>query len=248
MKKLISPKLASCLKISSKPHSFCPGCGHGLILKTLGNVIDELKIADRSVFLMDIGCSLLAWDFFDIPSSQTHHGRTTATAVGYKLAKPESIVIAYMGDGGGYAIGLQNLIHACLRNSPISVILVNNTNYGMTGGQMAPTTLVNQKTDSTPYGKNEDIFGQAMLGPELLTKVASRNAYLARTSVSKPLLLKMALRKCLENQINQKSFSFLEILSFCPTNWHTNANQTFDFIKVMETYFPVKETKALKAS
>jgi 2-oxoglutarate/2-oxoacid ferredoxin oxidoreductase subunit beta len=243
MKKVILPKMASCLKVESKPHLFCPGCGHGIILKNLGLVIDELKIADQTVFLMDIGCSLLAWDFFNLPSSQTHHGRTTATAVGYKLAVPSKIVIAYMGDGGGYAIGLQNLIHACLRNTAISVILVNNANYGMTGGQMAPTTLIGQKTDSTPYGKKEENFGQPLFGPELLSKVANRNAYLARTSVSKPLLLKMAIKKCLENQINQKSFSFLEILSFCPTNWHTNARETFDFIKVMETFFPVGEIK-----
>lgn len=243
MKKIQIPGFPSCFNINSKPHKFCPGCGHGIILKFLGEVIDELKIAQKTVFLVDIGCSLLAWDFFNLPSAQTHHGRTTATAVGYKLAKPESIVIAYMGDGGGYAIGLQNLIHACLRNNPISVILVNNTNYGMTGGQMAPTTMENQITDSSPFGKNSKISGKPLLGPELLSKVAWENAYLARTSVSKPLIMKNYIRKCLENQINNRAFSFLEILSFCPTNWKTDALKTLETIKKMEEFFPIGEIK-----
>jgi len=243
MKKVKTPDFPRCYKIESKPHKFCPGCGHGIILKILGEVIDELNIADKAVFLVDIGCSLLAWDFFNLPSTQTHHGRTTATAVGYKLAKPDTTVIAYMGDGGGYAIGLQNLIHACLRNNPVSVILVNNTNYGMTGGQMAPTTMNDQITDSTPFGKHPEISGQTLFGPELLSKVAWESAYLARASVSKPLVMKNFIKKCLENQINKNAFSFLEILSFCPTNWRTNAKETFEFIKKMEEYFPVGELK-----
>lgn len=209
MEKAIKNNLAACVKLSSKPHKFCPGCGHGIVLKYLAETIDELKMADKAVFLVDIGCSLLAWDYFDLPSAQTHHGRTTAEAVGFKLAKPNSIVIAYMGDGGGYAIGLQNLIHACLRNNPISVVLVNNTNYGMTGGQAAPTTLIGQKTVTSPNGKKPEISGQPFMGPELLSKVAWPNAFLARSSVLKPLLLKAMIRKSLENQVANQSFSFL---------------------------------------
>lgn len=241
MSKIIEPNIALCIQKESLPHKFCPGCGHGIILKMLGQAIDELNILDKSVFLMDIGCSLLAWDYFNLPSSQTHHGRTTSTAVGYKLAKPESVVIAYMGDGGGYAIGLQNLIHACLRNNPISVFLVNNVNYAMTGGQMAPTTMTNQITDTSPSGKNPEISGNVLSGPKLLAKVAWKNAYLARTSVSKPLIMKTYIRKCLGNQINNQSFSFLEILSFCPTNWHTNAKKTLEFMQKMENIFPLGE-------
>lgn len=247
MNKVQLPNFPSSFNVNSKPHKFCPGCGHGITLKMLGFVIDELKIADKTIFLADIGCSLLAWDFFNLPSTQTHHGRTTATAVGYKLANPESIVIAYMGDGGGYAIGLQNLIHACLRNNPISVILINNANYGMTGGQMAPTTMERQKTDTTPLGKNPEISGKTIFGPELLSKVAWDNAYLARASVSKPLVLKTFLKNCLENQIKNQAFSFLEVLSFCPTNWRTNAKETLEFIKKMEEYFPVGEIKIKKS-
>lgn len=237
------PKISNCVNLNSKPHLFCPGCGHGIILKFLGEVIDELKITEKAVFLTDIGCSLLAWDYFNLPSSQTHHGRTTATAVGYKIAAPDSVVIAYMGDGGGYAIGLQNLIHACLRNNPISVILVNNTNYGMTGGQMAPTTLENQVTETTPYGKNFELTGKSLFGPELLARVAWENAYLARASVSKPLVMKNYIKNCLENQIKNQAFSFLEILSFCPTNWKTDALKTLETIKKMEEFFPVGEIK-----
>ena len=136
----------------TKPHLFCPGCGHGIALKQLGYAIDELKIQDKITFGIDIGCSLLAWNFFDIDTIQTHHGRTTPVMVGYKMMKPKRVAIAYMGDGGGYAIGLQSLLHAAFRNDPVTVILVNNSNYAMTGGQMAPTTRIGEITTTTPGG------------------------------------------------------------------------------------------------
>jgi len=238
----MEPNFPKCYKIESKPHKFCPGCGYGIILKNLGFVIDEMGIQRDSVFLTDIGCNLLAWDFFDLPTCQTHHGRTVATAVGFKMANPKKNVICLIGDGGGYAIGLQNLVHACLRNSPITVILVNNTNYGMTGGQFAPTSLDGQITDSTPSGKNPNILGKTFKGPEFLKTVAWEKAYLARGSSATPIMLKGYFQTALETQ-RQGNFSFVEVISACPLNWKTNALETLTRMKELENYFPQGEIK-----
>jgi len=223
-------------RVQSKPDYFCPGCGHGIILKQLGYAIDELGIQGKTTFGIDIGCSLLAWNFFDVDTIQTHHGRTTPVMVGYKMSKPGRIAIAYMGDGGGYAIGLQSLIHACFRNDSITVILVNNGNYAMTGGQMAPTTRPGEITATTPDG-NLSGFGEGFKGPELLTNVAAKNAYIARATVSKPLILRNTLMKALKNQTENKAFSFVEVLSICPTNWKMNAKQCFSRLSEDESYY-----------
>lgn len=236
------PRFPKCFKISSKPHKFCPGCGYGIILKNLGEVIDELGIQENLILLTDIGCNLLAWDFFDLPTAQTHHGRTVATAVGFKMAVPLKNVICLIGDGGGYAIGLQSLIHACLRNNPITIILVNNTNYAMTGGQSAPTTQDWQITDSTPSGKDPKIFGKTFKGPELLKTLAWEEAYLARGSTEKPQILKNHLKTALETQ-KRGNFSFVEVLSACPLNWKTDARETLEKMKVLEKYFFQGEPK-----
>jgi len=235
------PSFPKCYKTESKPHKFCPGCGHPIVLKMLGQVIDELRIAERTVFLIDIGCSLLAWDFFDLPTSQTHHGRTIPVAMGFKKAEPEKIVIAYMGDGGAYAIGLQQTITSCLRNDPITTIVVNNTLYAMTGGQMAPTTVENEITATSPSGKKESEFS-TLEGPELLSSIASKSAYLARGTTDKPLVLKQYLKKALEAQMN-KQFSFVETLSACPLNWKTEANETIIRIQELEKEFKLGEIK-----
>ncbi len=230
-----------CWNRESKPHRFCPGCGHGLVLKALGMAIDELDLAGRTVFACDIGCSLLAWDFFTFPSLQTHHGRTTPVMVGLKRADPDQIAVAYMGDGGGYAIGLQHLISAALRDDPITVILVNNTVYAMTGGQMAPTTLPGQKTETSPFGRDVDATGIPVKGPEMLKAVVHPEAYLARGTVAQVLKLKKAIQKGLEAQM-AGHFSFIEALSTCPTNWRTSASATWAFLeKEMGDYYKVAE-------
>ncbi|MEW5785078.1 MAG: thiamine pyrophosphate-dependent enzyme [Bacillota bacterium] len=214
----------------SKPHRFCPGCGHGLVLKALGLAVDELRLADRVTFACDIGCSLLAWDFFNFPSMQTHHGRTIPVMVGLKRAVPERIAVAYLGDGGGYAIGLQHLVSSALRDDPVTVILVNNTVYAMTGGQMAPTTLINQKTETSPFGRDSGETGTPFRGPEVLSAVVSSEAYLARGTVAQVLKLKKMIQKGLETQMNGH-FAFVEALSTCPTNWRTNAAATWSFLE-----------------
>ncbi|MGI6096939.1 MAG: thiamine pyrophosphate-dependent enzyme [Dethiobacteria bacterium] len=234
--------MPQCWHLESKPHKFCPGCGHGIILKALGMAIDELEIQDRTVFGCDIGCSLLAWNFFDLDSIQTHHGRTTPVIVGLKRANPELIGIAYMGDGGGYAIGLQHLMSAAIRNELITVILANNTVYAMTGGQMAPTTLPEQKTETSPFGRKVKEAGKPVNGPEMLAAVADDNAYIARGSISKVLKLKQIIKKALKNQSEGRGFSFVEVLSSCPTNWRTNAKDTWSYLeKEMSAYYKVKE-------
>lgn len=228
--------------VESKPHKFCPGCGHPLALKALGQVIDELNIQDRLIFGCDIGCSLLAWDFFDVDTVQTHHGRTTPVIVGIKRANPDLICIAYMGDGGGYAIGSQHLVNSAFRNEKVMVLLINNVNYGMTGGQMAPTTLPGQKTETTPYGRDPAETGYPTLGPEMVAAIASPGAYVARGTVANMKQLKRFMKKAVENQVAGNGFSFLEVLSTCPTNWRTNARQTWAFLEEeMARHFKIGE-------
>ena len=231
-------------KKSSKPHKFCPGCGQALALKNLGFAIDELGIQNKTVYGCDIGCSLLTWDMFDIDTIQTHHGRVLPTMVGFKLARPDSIVIAFMGDGGGYAIGAQHLINSVMRNDKVTVILINNANYAMTGGQMAPTTLVGEKTTTTPSGRDINMFGNPIHGPEMLTRITSENAYIARTISTNIADCREKIKKALQNQIENKGFSFVEILSMCPVNWHTNTQESLDFSeKEMIKIFPLGEFK-----
>lgn len=241
---MTNPAFPKSWKESSKPHKFCPGCGQALALKILGYAIDELDIASQTVYGCDIGCSLLTWDMFEIDTIQTHHGRVIPTMVGFKLAKPEAITIAFLGDGGGYAIGAQHLVNAAMRNDNVTVILVNNANYAMTGGQFSPTTLVNQVTDTTPSGRDEKKFGNPLHGPEMIAKIAAPGAYIARTSSNNFEDCKNKIKKALQNQIDGRGFSFVEILSMCPVNWKTNTQASLDYVdKNMAEVFPLGEIK-----
>lgn len=238
------PVIPRSWRIETKPHKFCPGCGHGLVLKCLGEAIDELGIQQRAVFGCDIGCSLLSFDFFNVDSVQTHHGRTTPVVTGIKRANPETICIAYMGDGGGYAIGSQHLVNAAGRNENITVILANNTVYAMTGGQMAPTTMPNQKTETSPYGREPITTGYPMQGPEMVAAITREGAYVARGTIANLRQLKGYIKKALENQMAGRGFSFVEALSSCPTNWRTNAQETWRFVEEdMTNHFKVGELK-----
>jgi len=236
------PVMPRCWRVDTKPHKFCPGCGHGLVLKCLGHAIDDLGIQGRVVFGCDIGCSLLSWDFFNIDTVQTHHGRTTPVMTGVKRARPELICVAYMGDGGGYSIGAQHLVGAAARNEKITVVLANNTQYAMTGGQMAPTTMPGQITETTPYGRDPETTGFPLQGPEMIAAITREGAYVARGSIANLGQLRKFLKKALENQLAGNGFSFVEALSACPTNWRTNAAETWNFIeKKMAGYFNVGE-------
>ncbi len=228
-------------KKSTLPQKFCPGCGQALALKILGFAIDEMGIQNRTLYATDIGCSLLSWNMFDVDTIQTHHGRATPVATGFKLAKPEAVVIAFMGDGGGYAIGAQHLINACMRNDKITIILINNATYAMTGGQMAPTTLVEQKTTTTPTGRKERDFGDPLHGPEMLSQIAAPGAYIARGTSNNFHGLLNLFKKALQNQIDGRGFSFVEVLSMCPVNWKTDAQQSLDFVEQMAKVYPMKQ-------
>jgi 2-oxoglutarate ferredoxin oxidoreductase subunit beta len=146
-----------------------------------------------------------------------------------------------MGDGGGYAIGLQSLLHATFRNNPISVFVLNNTGYSMTGGQMAPTSIPGEITTTSPAGKDPKTSGRAFHGPELIKQLSDDKSYIARASVSNPILLQKMIKKTLENQIKNNSFSFLEVLVPCPTNWKTTAKESFEFLSKLENEFPIGE-------
>jgi 2-oxoglutarate ferredoxin oxidoreductase subunit beta len=239
----MEPSFPKCWKKETKPHKFCPGCGQALALRILGYAIDELNLAGKMVYGCDIGCSLLTWNMFDIDTVQTHHGRVLPTMVGFKLARPEIITLAFMGDGGGYAIGAQHLINSAMRNDKVTVILVNNANYAMTGGQLAPTTLVDQKTETTPLGRKVQNFGEPLHGPEMLAKIAAEDAFIARGTSNDFLGLKNLFKKALENQINGRGFSFVEVLSMCPVNWKTDAKESIAFIEEMKKNYPLGEIK-----
>lgn len=231
---MIEPRVAKVLNMDSKPSNFCPGCGYGIILKTLGEVLDEMELAPRTVFGIDIGCNLLAWDYFGLDTIQTHHGRVTATIAGYKRAQKESVTIGIAGDGGLYAIGLQALLHTAHRDEPVTVIGVNNTVYAMTGGQSAPTTTYHEVTDTTPDGKFTN--KRPFLGPELVADVSEKGAFIARASVNNIPNMKMMMKRAIQAQLDGH-FSLLEIISYCPTNWHTDAKGTIEFAaKLGETY------------
>lgn len=209
----------------AKEAKFCPGCGHPIVLRFLHMVLKEKQLEKQSVLGLDIGCSLLAWDFLPINTFQTHHGRVTATMVGYKRAQPDSLSFAYTGDGGAYAIGMQSLMWAAIRNEPITVIVINNSNYAMTGGQTAPTSYKGQITDTNPSG----FQGESVFGPELVRNV-NKKAYIARTAVNDPKQVKEYLEKAIEAQ-QAGNFSMVEFLSYCPTNWKTKGAETNKYLE-----------------
>lgn len=238
----VPPRLSKAQNTDEGVSKFCPGCGHGIVLKTLALMIDELDIQDKTVFGCDIGCSLLAWNYFNVDSIQTHHGRTTPVIYGVTRANPGTIGIAYMGDGGGLAIGAQHLVNAAVRNEKMLVLLVNNTNYGMTGGQMAPTTMPGQKTETSPYGRDIEETGKPTKGAEMVSAIVdTERAYVSRGTVGNIRQLRTMMKKALTNVANGTGFSYLEVLSLCPLNWRTNNVATWDRLKTMEDYFKVGE-------
>ncbi|GBF22832.1 2-oxoglutarate/2-oxoacid ferredoxin oxidoreductase subunit beta [Candidatus Gastranaerophilus sp. (ex Termes propinquus)] len=237
----LEPIIAKAQNASIGAAKFCPGCGHGMVLKTLANTIDDLDLQQRTVFGCDIGCSLLAWNYLNVDTVQTHHGRTTPTIYGVTRALPGTIGIAYMGDGGGLAIGAQHLVNAAVRSENMLIVLVNNTNYGMTGGQMAPTTLPGQVTETTPYGRDIETTGRPARGAEMVAAIADpEKAFVSRASVSNLRKLRTTFTKALKN-VDKGGFSYVEVLSLCPINWRTNAPDSWDRLKTMEEFFEVKD-------
>ena len=200
---------------------FCPGCNHGTIHRLVAEAIDEYGVQNRTIGVASVGCSVFLYSYFDIDVVESPHGRAAAVATGVKRARPDCFVFTYQGDGDLAAIGTAEIIHAANRGEDISVIFVNNTIYGMTGGQMAPTTLVGQKTSTSPFGRNQEKDGAPMRMAELLAQLEGV-AFSARVAVNTPKNLmdaKRQIKKAFRYQVEGKGFSFIEALSACPTNW-----------------------------
>ena len=214
------------------PTHYCPGCGHGIVHRLIAEIIDDMDIRDKTIGLAPVGCAVLAYNYLDIDMCEAAHGRPPAVATGIKRVHPDKIVFSYQGDGDLAAIGMAEIIHTASRSENITVIFVNNAVYGMTNGQMAPTTLLNQKTLTTPQGRNERDDGYPIRICELLATIDG-SRFLARTSITSAkniIKTKRLLEKGFKSQIEKKGFSLIEILSPCPVYWRMTPNDSMKFI------------------
>jgi 2-oxoisovalerate ferredoxin oxidoreductase beta subunit len=225
---------------------YCPGCGHGILHKLIAEAVDDFGIQDRTILVNSVGCSVFAYYYFDIGNVQCAHGRAPAVATGIKRARPDSIVMTYQGDGDLAAIGGNEILHAANRGEGITVFFVNNAIYGMTGGQMAPTTLIGQKTTTTPGGRTVDQAGFPLRMVEILNTLDAP-VFLARVSLQDPahtMKTRKAVRTAIRNQVEGKGFSLVEVLSPCPTGWKMDPAEACDWIpKAMLDVFPLSQLR-----
>ena len=220
---------------------YCPGCGHGIAHRMICEAIDELGIQGDAISMSPVGCAAMMYDYINIDFIEAAHGRAPATAAGIKRVLPDKVVFTYQGDGDLASIGMAEIIHAANRGEKICVFFINNAIYGMTGGQMAPTTLIGQKATTCPQGRDAELTGYPIRMCELLTSLETP-AYIERVSLAKPYIAKAkkAIKKAFQNQIDRKGFSFVEILSTCPTNWGLSPLDAFDWqMKNMIPYYPL---------
>lgn len=240
-------------KIFSRPKSlrdipthYCPGCGHGTVHRLIAEVVDELGIRERVIGIAPVGCAVIAYDYWDFDCSEAAHGRALAVATAIKRVRPQNIVFTYQGDGDLAAIGTNETIHAANRGENLTVILINNAIYGMTGGQMAPTTLLGQKTATTPQGRDAKLQGWPLKISEMLAGLSGVK-YVERTSLDSPqeiIKTKKAIKQAFVNQIEMTGFSLVEILSPCPTYWDMSPKEALDWIRnTMTKEFPLGRIK-----
>jgi len=220
--------------------TYCPGCHHGIITRLIGEAIDDLGIAERTVGIAPVGCSVFAYLWYKCDALQVAHGRASAVATGVKRAKPDLIVFSYQGDGDFASIGTAESIHAANRGENITVIFVNNQVYGMTGGEMAPTTLVDQRTTTTPEGRDAKLFGYPIRFSEMIAQLDAP-AYVTRQALYDTKRITdaaKAIKKGFENQVNGNGYSLIELLATCPTNWRMTPIQANEHVKnvVTEVY------------
>ena len=222
--------------------TYCPGCSHGIIHKLVAESLVELDILEKSIAIAPVGCSVMAYNFFNCDGIQASHGRAPAVATGVKRTVPDKIVFTYQGDGDLASIGTAEIIHAAHRGENITVIFVNNAIYGMTGGQMAPTTLIEQVTSTSPYGRKQDGAGLPLKVSEMMAQIPSAT-YIERVSVHDVDNInkaKRAIKKAFEYQVTGKGFSMIEILASCPIGWNMNAVDSMKFVKdKMMPYYPL---------
>ncbi|MBD3232179.1 MAG: MFS transporter [candidate division Zixibacteria bacterium] len=228
--------------LTGVPMRYCPGCGHGIAHRLVAEVIEELGVRERSVGVVPVGCSVFLDEYINCDGIQGPHGRGPAIATGIKRSKPNVIVFSYQGDGDLASIGMAETIHAAARSENITIIFINNAIYGMTGGQMAPTTLVGMRSTTCPAGRSIEVNGYPFKMCELLATLPGAS-YLARTSLDKAanvIKTKKAIEKAFKTQIQGKGFSMVEILSPCPTDWGMTPRAAIDRLKdEMIPYFPL---------
>ena len=228
--------------LQNRVNHYCPGCNHGIIHRLVAEAIDELNIREKTIAVAPVGCAVLAYNYFNCDSQQAAHGRAPAVATGIKRVLPDRVVFTYQGDGDLASIGMAEIIHAANRGENITVIFVNNAIYGMTGGQMAPTTLVGQKTTTSPYGRDAATAGHPIKVTEMLNTLTSP-AFLARVSVHDPknvMKAKEAIKKAFELQVKGVGFSLVEVLSTCPTNWGLSPVEALKWLETnMIPVFPL---------
>ncbi len=216
-----------------KVSGFCPGCMHSTVIKLIGEVLEELDVVERTACVLGIGCCGLHMDYMAYDNTTAPHGRACAVATGIKRTNPDSLVFTYQGDGDFASIGLAESMSAANRGENISVIFINNGIYGMTGGQMAPTTLLGMKASTAPFGRKAEEHGYPMHMCEILDRLEAP-VYLVRTSCNNPANVtktKNAIRKAFQNQLDGKGFSMVEIVTGCPTNWGMDALQSLEYIE-----------------
>ncbi len=221
---------------------YCPGCTHGIIHRLVAEVLEELGVTGKTVGIASVGCSVFSYNYFNCDMIQAPHGRAPAVATGAKRANPDNVVFTYQGDGDLAAIGTAETVHSAARGENITLIFVNNAIYGMTGGQMAPTTLPKQVTQTSPYGRDVTVVGYPVKVCEMLSQIDGAT-YLERVAVNNVKNIKkakQAIKKAFQYQIEGKGFTLVEVLSTCPTNWGLNPKDALKWLdENMETYYPL---------
>lgn len=240
-------------QIFSRPRSlkdthfhYCPGCGHSILHRLIAEVIDELDIREQIIGVPPAGCAVLAYNYFDIDMCESAHGRGCALATGLKRSLPDKVVFTYQGDGDMAAIGTAETLHAANRGEKFTTIFVNNAVYGMTGGQMAPTTMLGQKTTTSPFGRRSEVEGHPLKITELIAQLDGA-AFVARCSLATPAKVratKKAIRHAFELQMEGRGYTLVEVLSPCPTNWKVSPLEAFRSLEdTMEKVYPLGTLK-----
>jgi 2-oxoglutarate ferredoxin oxidoreductase subunit beta len=225
--------------LTERSTHYCPGCGHGIIHRLVAELLTELELAPRTIAVAPVGCAVFAYDYLAIDWLEAPHGRAPAVATGIRRVRPDAFVLTYQGDGDLAAIGTAEIVHAAARGERITAVFVNNGIYGMTGGQMAPTTLIGQKTTSSPSGREASLAGYPILITEMLAQLPGV-AYAARGSVADPAAIgkaKAMLKRAYQAQLNDAGFAIVELLSNCPVGWGMTAPDSMAHLaEVAETY------------
>jgi 2-oxoglutarate ferredoxin oxidoreductase subunit beta len=232
--------------LTDKPTHYCPGCTHGIIHRLVAEVMEEMDLLDEAIGVAPVGCSVLAYEYFNCDMHEAAHGRAPAVATGIKRVHPNNFVFTYQGDGDLASIGTAEIVHAAHRGEKFTTIFVNNAIYGMTGGQMAPTTLVGQKTTTSPYGRDEATTGKPIKMSELLATIDGAK-FVERVAVNTPANIrkaKKAIKEAFKVQLEGKGFGIVEVLSTCPTNWGLTPVEAMKWLeKDMIPYYPLGNFK-----